>query len=238
MKGSVLSLLLALLLPVLPAKGQGFTTVSLRHDAAPAAAVRLPLAAADSLSPWSLSAGTLLLGAGMSPFFSDALYRQNLLIREQVQLWRQERWHFHPAHVDNVMQFLPLATSLGMYWLGAESRHRGSAFFRRAAGSCLFYAVTVLPLKWSVSHLRPDRSADNSFPSGHTAIAFVGAEFFRLEYGGDYPWLSAALYAVAAGTGMLRIYNDRHWTGDVLAGAGLGILSVQLSHWLNAWLFE
>ena len=49
-------------------------------------------------------------------------------------------------------------------------------------------------------------------------------------------------YAVAAGTGFFRMYNNRHWLTDVLAGAGIGILSVQAAYWLypaiNRTLFE
>ena len=73
----------------------------------------------------------------------------------------------------------------------------------------------------------------NSFPSGHTYIAFVGAETLRKEYGEEYPWLAVAGYAVATLVGTMRIYNDRHWAGDVLAGAGLGILSVNITYWIS-----
>ncbi|MCD8260639.1 MAG: hypothetical protein LUD15_03380 [Bacteroides sp.] len=37
-------------------------------------------------------------------------------------------------------------------------------------------------------------------------------------------------YTVATGTGVLRMYNNRHWLGDVAAGAGFGILSTKLAY--------
>ena len=43
----------------------------------------------------------------------------------------------------------------------------------------------------------------------------------------------AAGFAIAAFTGFMRLYNDRHWTGDVLAGAAVGIISADISFWLN-----
>ena len=46
------------------------------------------------------------------------------------------------------------------------------------------------------------------------------------------PWIGVAGYAVAAGTGFLRMYNNKHWLNDVIAGAGVGILSTRLSYWL------
>lgn len=51
-------------------------------------------------------------------------------------------------------------------------------------------ATIVLSVKSVVQRMRPDGSTANSFPSGHTATAFLGAELFNLEYGADYPLLS------------------------------------------------
>ena len=92
--------------------------------------------------------------------------------------------------------------------------------------------VTVNVTKNLTKVERPDGSARNSFPSGHTATAFMGAELLRREYWNVSPWIGIAGYAVAAGTGFFRIYNNRHWLTDVLAGAGVGILSVQAAYWL------
>ena len=39
-------------------------------------------------------------------------------------------------------------------------------------------------------------------------------------------------YLMAAATGYLRMYNNKHWFSDVVAGAGVGIASTQLSYWL------
>ena len=79
---------------------------------------------------------------------------------------------------------------------------------------------------------RPNGKNKYSFPSAHTAMAFMGAELVRREYG---PWWGLAAYSSAAVTGFLRIYNNWHWTGDVLAGAGFGILSACIGYWLLPW---
>ena len=57
----------------------------------------------------------------------------------------------------------------------------------------------------------------------------MGAELVRQEYG---TWPGVAAYTVATGVAFLRIYNDRHWLNDVIAGAGIGILSAQAAYWL------
>lgn len=42
--------------------------------------------------------------------------------------------------------------------------------------------ASVLAIRGSSNVLRPDGSAKNYFPSGHTATAFMGAELLRKEY--------------------------------------------------------
>ena len=95
---------------------------------------------------------------------------------------------------------------------------------------------TVLGLKSGTKIERPDGSSKNSFPSGHTATAFAGAEFLRQEYGDQSVWYGIAGYAVATGTGLFRMYNNRHWLTDVAAGAGIGILSTKIAYWVNPYL--
>jgi membrane-associated phospholipid phosphatase len=90
----------------------------------------------------------------------------------------------------------------------------------------------VLPIKEWSNVLRPDGSTPNSFPSGHTAFAFMSAEFMRMEYKDVSPWYGVGGYAVAIATGSLRIMNNRHWLSDVVAGAGIGMLSTKMAYWV------
>jgi membrane-associated phospholipid phosphatase len=70
--------------------------------------------------------------------------------------------------------------------------------------------------------------AEESFPSGHTALAFCGATSFatlalRLAPGAPAtPWLVAGGYAFALGTAVLRVASGCHFVSDALAGAALG----------------
>lgn len=78
--------------------------------------------------------------------------------------------------------------------------------------------------------MRPNGSGFNSFPSGHTANVFASAEFLNQEYKDIHPWIGYAGYTVATATGILRMYNNKHWLSDVVAGAGFGILSTKVSY--------
>jgi membrane-associated phospholipid phosphatase len=104
-------------------------------------------------------------------------------------------------------------------------------YFDDDEGSKQFYysfATTVLStyaLKTAIHKNRPDGSDDDAFPSGHAAMAFQGAAFMQRRYGWKY---GAPAYALATYVGYSRVNNDHHDTGDVLAGALIGIAA---SYW-------
>lgn len=94
---------------------------------------------------------------------------------------------------------------------------------------------TVLSLKNLTNVRRPDGSSTNSFPSGHTATAFMGAEFFYQEYKHKSPIYGITGYFIATSTGLFRVYNDRHWITDIAAGAGIGIISTKIAYLISPY---
>lgn len=134
-------------------------------------------------------------------------------------------------HFDNYLQYAPLLTPWVLNISGVKGRHSLGRLALIEGGSYLLGSGWINAFKYYFEVLRPDGSTYNSFPSGHTFTAFVGAEILRREYGEEYPWVAAAGYAAAAVVGFMRIYNNRHWLGDVAAGAGIAILSVTLTYW-------
>ncbi len=69
--------------------------------------------------------------------------------------------------------------------------------------------------------------ANNSFPSGHTTVAFAAATVYALEYK-DKPLVPILCYSAATLVGLSRITENKHWATDVVAGAALGYLSGRL----------
>lgn len=151
---------------------------------------------------------------------------------------RLVKYDFH-SEIDNYTQFSGIALTVGLKMAGVEGR---SSWPRLAASSLASYAVMaafVNSIKYTTSEMRPDGSTRNSWPSGHTATAFVGATILHKEYGlTRSPWYSIAGYSVATATGVMRVLNNRHWISDVLSGAGIGILSTELAYGLCDLLFK
>lgn len=177
--------------------------------------------------PLELIVPVTLIGVGVIGLESDWLKLQNHETRDELQ----EHPHSQLT-IDDLMQYTPLAASYGLKLCGVKSRHDYVDMTVIAGTAYLLTAVSVYGTKAITKVERPDGSTHDSFPSGHTATAFAGAELLRREYWETSPWIGISGYVVAAGTGFLRMYNNRHWLTDVITGAGIGILSVEAAYWL------
>lgn len=131
--------------------------------------------------------------------------------------------------ISDYTRFAPPVMHMGLGLAGVPAKH---AIVDRAIEETIAYTCALSAgylLKYTVHRVRPDASDNKSFPSGHALFAFTGAELTRMDYG--WGW-GAGAYAVAAFTGAERLWGDRHWFTDVLAGAGIGVLSAHVGGWL------
>jgi hypothetical protein len=134
--------------------------------------------------------------------------------------------------VDDFTQYLPVAALYGVSAFGVKGKNSTKDKTIILGTSYLLMGLTVNAFKQTASVQRPDGSSLNSFPSGHTATAFMGAELLYQEYKEESIWYGISGYIVATGTGAFRMYNNRHWLSDVVTGAGIGILSAKAGYWL------
>lgn len=169
-----------------------------------------------------------MIAYGVTAVHNGTLQKVNGEVKEQI-------WQDNPHKPFGIDTYLMFAPTLSVYALNAAGIHGAHNFKDRTIILLMANILangTVFSAKGWSHELRPDGSNYQSFPSGHTAEAFAGAEFMRMEYKDVSPWYGVAGYAMAVGTGMLRMYNDKHWMSDVVAGAGVGIASTQLAYWL------
>ena len=141
--------------------------------------------------------------------------------------------------IDDYTQFFGPVMTVGLKLAGYEGRSDWPRLLASAGMSYLIMAGLVNGIKYTAKEMRPDGSSANSWPSGHTATAFVGATLLHKEYGlTRSPWWSVAGYGVATATGVMRVLNNRHWISDVMSGAGIGILSGELGYALCDLMFK
>ncbi|MEP7144401.1 MAG: phosphatase PAP2 family protein [Ferruginibacter sp.] len=169
-----------------------------------------------------------MIAYGFSALKIDPLQDLNEEFREE--LWIE---HSHnKVNIDNYLQFVPAAAVYGLNIAGVNGKNnlkdRSVIYFI----SNVFLNTIVSSLKSASKEQRPDGSSYKSFPSGHTTEAFASAEFLRQEYKDISAWYGIAGYATATATGLLRMYNNKHWLSDIVAGAGFGIISTKLAYWI------
>ena len=144
----------------------------------------------------------------------------------------------HHLRADEVLQFAPMATAWGLRLAGVKGKNEPKERLGIIALSYASLGLITFGMKAAVNEERPDGRDCRSFPSGHTARAFMGAEMLYQEYKDVSPWIGYSGYAMAALTGYLRVYNNRHYLNDVVAGACIGILCTKLGYWLQPKLFK
>lgn len=177
--------------------------------------------------PLQLIVPGTLIGIGFIGLNNGWLLHLNNAAKDELQK--------HPHSqltVDDFIQYAPLVATYGLRLCGIKSLHGCGDMTIIAGTAYLLTGLSVYGIKSITKVERPNGSSRNSFPSGHSATAFAGAELLRREYWDVSPWIGIAGYAVATGTGFLRMYNNRHWLTDIIAGAGIGILSVEAAYWL------
>src|SRR6185369_11905760 len=128
---------------------------------------------------------------------------------------------------------------------GVISGHRDwtSAGVRIAVSGVIAVAADGA-LKLTFGRARPSESPDDpydfkpfsgheSFPSGHTTVAFAMAAAISNETGSRWvPWLA---YPLAGLVGWSRVHDNEHWSSDVVAGAALGAwVAAKSDDWLRA----
>ena len=165
-----------------------------------------------------ITAGTLLLNTALN----DELQSNNNKFFGEA---------FHTAS-DNYLPFIPVAQiylgkSFGFKPRNDFQHQTINIIVANAIGASVFTT-----LKYTVKEERPDQSDDLSFPSGHTSIAFTNAALLYYEYKDSNVWYASSGFLFATATGILRIANNRHYTSDVLTGAGIGLASgLIVSYW-------
>ena len=131
------------------------------------------------------------------------------------------------THIENYMQYTGMAE---IYLFDAMGfRHQNSVFdqTKYLAISQLITSTVVTVLKRTTRVARP-YGARSSFPSGHTTMAFTGATALFQEFKNTDPLIACSGFAFSTATGFLRLTNRAHWLPDVMVGAGIGILTVDL----------
>ncbi|UOB18111.1 phosphatase PAP2 family protein [Abyssalbus ytuae] len=179
----------------------------------------------------SLIIPTALIGYGVVGFTNPSLKDINTSAKYDLRGYDDKK-----LKIDDFAQYSSFLSVYGLNAIGIQGKHNFKDRTIILGTAYLLMGGSVNILKKTTKVTRPDGSSSNSFPSGHTATAFMGAEFLYQEYKDLSVWYGITGYLVAAGTGLFRIYNEKHWLTDIATGAGIGILSTKIAYWMHPWM--
>ncbi|MCC8423916.1 phosphatase PAP2 family protein [Mucilaginibacter sp. UR6-11] len=176
--------------------------------------------------PWALVPPFAAITYGALTFAVHPLRRIDYFIQTETN---KTGASFHTT-TESYFQFAPIAMVYGLNLVGVSGKNTFVDRTALLALSAGILGVTGYSTKHLTHRLRPNGEDHLSFPSGHTATAFMGAEFLAQEFSNKSPVYTIIGYSFAVTTGVFRMYNRDHWFSDVVAGAGLGIISTKLSY--------
>lgn len=175
----------------------------------------------------ALIPAALLVGAGLYTMQDNGFYSSH-----DARNDRNRYAADFSTKVDDYLFFLPAAYLYGFNAFSSQNRHELGRQTKLLLASGALTSAIVWPAKKLTDVERPNGDP-TAFPSGHTAYAFTIATVVDKEFRHKSPWISVGSYAIASATGVMRVMNNEHWMADVLAGAGVGILSVNTVYWLH-----
>lgn len=180
---------------------------------------------------------------GLKPYIAPALLIStgtalhfNIGAKENFSDFAQDNFAYHGS-LDDYIQYAPLAVVYSLNALGIKGKNNFGNRTAIAIKSILLNDLIVTNLKTRTKTERPNGSM-RSFPSGHTSFTFAMAHFMHKEYGELSPWYSIGAYSCATTVGLLRVAKNAHWISDVVAGAGIGILSTELVYLTHLYKWD
>lgn len=134
------------------------------------------------------------------------------------------------SHLDPYLKWTPLIATLVLNAADKKKKYSFKTWLFIIAICKGIQAAVTESLKKYINELRPQPSlSTQSFPSGHTATSFAGAELLRSEFSKEHPVVGYSGYVIAVTTAVLRLRENKHWLSDVAAGAAIGIISARLA---------
>ncbi|PTQ97983.1 PAP2 superfamily protein [Mucilaginibacter yixingensis] len=204
-----------------------FAASSFAANIAPADTVATPPAdSAQHQTVASYILPTALISYGVLSFHSQSLRNADFYVQRNFSNSKNRLLY----HVDDILQYSPAAAVYALNTFGIQGKHNfADRTFTYVIAEGLMISTTKL-MKRGMS--RPDINGNtlHGFPSGHSATAFLAAEFLSQEYGDRSVWFTVGGYSAAALIAVLRVRNNFHYMSDVITGAGIGIASAKLAY--------
>ena len=165
-------------------------------------------------------------------FIGAGIIINNSCFEKQLNEDIQTKIHGFSTNIDDYMVFAPVAEMYIFDIAGVKAKNHWFNQTKYLFISNVISAGIVYSIKYTSNKARPD-GTPYSFPSMHTNLAFANATVLFNEFKQTSPLIAYSGYIFATTTGIFRILNNKHYLSDVLAGAGIGILTTELVYYFE-----
>lgn len=180
---------------------------------------------------------------GIKPYIAPALLITTGTIlhfstdaKGNFQDWVQKNYG-RTGRAEDYLLYVPGVAVYALNAIGVKGKNNFGNRTALLAKSFLLNGIIVSGLKYGINEERPN-GGEHSFPSGHTSKAFMFAHFMYKEYGEKSIWFSVGAYSCATTVGVLRVVHNAHWVSDVVASAGIGMLSTELVYLTHQYKWD
>jgi membrane-associated phospholipid phosphatase len=165
--------------------------------------------------------GVLTRGNQKPLLITAAITAPSFLLDDEFKQYFADHPHENWADIGATIGGTVVVAGLTVGFFSAGRIARGDKF--RATTYDLSQAIIVngvytQAIKFAVGRERPDKSNNQSFPSGHASNAFTAASVISRHY----PKLAIPGYGLATYIAVSRMAANRHYFSDIVAGAGFG----------------
>ncbi|MGL4955914.1 MAG: phosphatase PAP2 family protein [Bacteroidales bacterium] len=157
----------------------------------------------------------------------------SLVFAEQINKPIYQKLPYSKYLTGDYLQYMPMVSMYIADLAGVNAKNSVWNQTKFLAMSQLLCAAIVQTGKYTIKSQRPNNGSFNSFPSGHASVAFVGATVLFHEFKQSNKWIAYSGFAMASSVALFRMLNQRHWFSDVVAGAGIAILSTNLIYYFE-----
>lgn len=171
-------------------------------------------------------------GLGTLAYLNDEKLTKQFLSKKNKTVDFATKNIFQPMG-NGVVVYSSVLATLGI----AQVTHNKKLLFltHTASKSLIYTGIITQAIKYTAHRHRPYESPNNarvwdgislkgdhhSFVSGHSSTAFSLATSIASEYH-NKPIIKWTAYGLASCVAISRVYDNKHWSSDVIAGAALG----------------
>lgn len=165
-----------------------------------------------------------------------ALINNPLYDRKDFKVDLHNTFHnFNGTRVDDYLIYSPYVVLVGLNLAKIPCKND----FINTSMIIIKSEIVNLALTFALKNItkieRPNGQDNKSWPSGHTSEAFLAATIVNREFRHKSPWIGVGAYGLAGTVGLFRMLNNKHWLSDVVAGAGIGIFSANITYLTHKW---